>query len=274
LIDRHIPCIVKFTSGSYIVEKMWRILVIKNGTYDTDVVDIIQSIDHTIDVDVMLSINLTEKLSIEAINKYIGIIILGGDQSLTNRHDADYPYKYLNNLISYTKHWIKNNVYVLGICLGAQICGEAIGCHTIKMINPVLGYDHQIDVITQNKTIKNELLKNEIHNRLKYVLCCHNDCVDCTDCDNDAHMLEVVATHHGVPYMFKINNTVYGVQFHPEITPRIFDALSDHYPFDQSDKEFMINNSKEIISTTFFFIKNWLDMLNIAYNLLIPSKGI
>lgn len=243
---------------------MWRILVIKNGLYDTDIVDIIKSIDTMIDVDIVLSIDLTEKLSIEAINKYIGIIILGGDQSLTERHNDDYPHKYLNNLIIYTKYWINHNVYVLGICLGAQICGEAVGCHTIKMTNPVLGYGHSIDVITQNKTIKNELLKHEIHNRLKYVLCCHNDCVDCTECDK--HILEVIATRDGIPYMFKINNTVYGVQFHPEITPRIFNSLTDQYPFDQSDKDFMINNSKEIISTTFFFIKNWIDMLKDAYN--------
>src|SRR5436305_11506736 len=101
-----------------------RILIIKNGVCDTDIDYIIKTINQSINIDIVTSSTLTQTFCIEAVNKYIGIIILGGDQTLTNRHESNYVHTYLNNLIDYIKYWIKKKIHILGICLGDQMCAE------------------------------------------------------------------------------------------------------------------------------------------------------
>jgi len=234
---------------------MKSILIIKNGTCDTDIELIIKTIDQTIETIVIPSQSLTKSIIESKKNKYIGIIILGGYQSLTNRLDPSYQHKYLNDLIEYTKYWIKNEVCVLGICLGAQICAEAIGLKTIKMQHAISGYEKKLDIHNND-----EILKNELKNNLNNVLSCHYDCINYTN--NHEFSFKMIATYNNIPYIFKINEKVYCVQFHPEITLRIFNQIAKIYPFDNLTKQFILNNEDKVLRTSILFMRNWLDTLN------------
>src|SRR5579872_3499684 len=127
---------------------MRRILVIKNGECETDIKYIINKIDPTINVNIISSIELFKTTDPDKIiNRYNGVIILGGNQTLTNRHEISYKHTYLNDLIKCTRVWIEKKVKILGICLGAQIIGEAVGHKTIKMKKQITGYTNNINVI-------------------------------------------------------------------------------------------------------------------------------
>ena len=232
---------------------MYKILVIKNGNCDTDIKHLINLIYPLIVIDIILSKDLTDLLCKNVVTTYNGIIILGGYQSLTNRNDEKYEYTYLNNLINYTKYWIENNVNILGICLGAQIIGEANGLKTVKMSTHISGYEYDIEILKDDP-----ILKDGIKDSLKYVLCCHYDCISKpTDQNSDIDIIGII--DKGIPYIFKISKTIYGVQFHPEITRHVFEQISKTFPFNLSTVYFMIENENKILQTSIKFIRNWLD---------------
>lgn len=107
---------------------MKKILIIKNGSCDVEIPIkyYLSNIDKDIRFDVYMSKDIViQKNAFECL-KYDAIIICGGPQTLTNRHDMEYQHKYLNTLICYMRIWVKSCVPVLGICLGAQMISESI----------------------------------------------------------------------------------------------------------------------------------------------------
>ena len=187
--------------------------------------------------------------------KYDSIIILGGFQSLTNRHTIEYPYKYLNELIEFTKIWIQNNIYILGICLGAQIIGEALGCKTLPMGYTISGYQKNIKL----NIFDDNIIKNNIPIMMDYFISNHNDYVDIRNKNIDIIASLEIKNNMNVPYIFRYKN-VYGLQFHPEITLNILKKSSVAFNMDIIN---FANNNVDIIQyATYTLFKNWLDIIN------------
>jgi len=234
------------------------ILVIKNGICDTDIINILKYIDNSINIDIIHSNKLTQKRCYDIMTKYNAIIILGGHQSLVNRHQKDYPYKYLNNLIEFTKIWIDNNIYILGICLGSQIIGEALGCNTLSIGYNISGYQQNIKLHILNDNIT----KNNVSNMLKYIISNHNDYVKINN-----KQIKVIASletknKNIIPYIFKYKN-IYGLQFHPEITINTLKIIKNTYlTFDIDTINYAKKNIDIIKQTSYTLFKNWLDIIN------------
>lgn len=234
------------------------ILVIKNGICDTDIINIIKYIDNSINIDMIYSNKLTKKKCYDIMTKYNAIIILGGHQSLVNRHQKDYPYKYINNLIEFTKIWIENNIYVLGICLGSQIIGEAIGCNTLSIGYNIAGYQQNIKLHILN----DDITKNNVSNMLNYIISNHNDYVKI----NNKNIIVIASLETKnkdiIPYIFKYKN-IYGLQFHPEITINILKIIKNTYlTFDIDTINYAKKNIDIIKQTSYTLLKNWLDIIN------------
>ena len=139
---------------------MKKILIIKNGVCDVDktlqhiIHDINKNSNKIIQTYIMKSYDLVRLCEPKDCFLYDAIIICGGNQSLVGRHDDDYPYEYLNKLIEYTKIWIDStNICILGICLGAQIIGEACGFKTARLDFPVIGYQNDIRLCCSTTSI-------------------------------------------------------------------------------------------------------------------------
>lgn len=124
------------------------------------------------------------------LDKYSLIIILGGDQTLTNI----FEYKYLLNVVNFIHKCFENNKPILGFCLGCQLIGYAMGCKIVSSGKLNVGYD--CDIMNY-----------------KNVFRCHIDYIIPNE------KITVIEYFEQMPYLIKFRNNVYGVQCHPEITP-------------------------------------------------------
>lgn len=172
------------------------ILIIQNGlksthiiSYLTEEVTIIKSFEYDI--------------STIELEKYQGIIILGGHQSILEM--AKYPY--LAQLITLINQCQVAQKPVLGICLGCQLIAYARGYEIRKMPDPKIGFGYII-------------------NGYSAIFRCHQDYIIATP------PLEVLAVVDDMPYIIK-DKTMIGVQCHPDITP---DTLREY-----TDDETIIN---------------------------------
>lgn len=233
---------------------MKKLLIIKNGVLDIDKIlqQIILSIDSNIKIDVMQSYDLVLAMNVDDCLMYDAIIICGGNQSLIGRHDKDYSHDYLNKLIDYTKIWIENNMCILGICLGAQIVGEACGFKTTKLDHPVIGYQQDIRI---NKDCKHLLLDESFSKHLPHIMCYHLDFLlidnKCScDLKIDAHLC--MKTQDGylmIPYAFGLKNT-YAVQFHPEMNDELLCQLNCLLP--------SLEIKDDIYAASMEFFNSWM----------------
>lgn len=249
------------------------LLIIKNGKCSTDIKEIIYNINNNnsnfatdVDVQIVHSSDITDNFVRIVPTTYHGIIILGGSQSLVNRHKLDYPYQYLNKLIEYTKYWVDVGMYILGICLGGQIIAESMGYQTKALGYTESGYNKGIKLIYNNIS-GDPFIRPNIYDKFKYVLSLHNDYADITD----SEFIEIIATivdrnDRDIPYIFKVNNT-YGVQFHPEITINVLKIYCKTFTFDSSMIDYAKKHNNMIQKTSELLLNNWIDIIktNIIY---------
>jgi len=234
---------------------MKKLLIIKNGSCDVDksLQHIMRTIDTNIETFVIMSNDLIQTLKPADCLIYDAIMICGGQQSLIDRHNDDYLYPYLNNLIEFVKIWIHEyNMCILGICLGAQILGEACEFKTIRMKSPVIGYQQPIIV-----SISSLLDESDI----PFFMCCHHDCVEITNDINikikiDAHLK--VGTEL-IPYAFSIKRA-YGVQFHPEMNNDMLLQVKCFYAQVSELSQFTTTNEVRIREATMRFFRRWIGM--------------
>ncbi len=155
------------------------ILVVKNGYRETYVARYLDKFE------IVESRNSGEmERCWEEIGKYEMVIVLGGHQKVGDR-ELDGVKKLIELCVEIDKP-------LLGICLGCQLIGWAVGCEirtldgTCKGVCEVMGFEG--------------------------VFTCHDDYVVRND------RIEVLDMWKGMVYVFKIKGVrVYGVQCHPDI---------------------------------------------------------
>lgn len=267
---------------------MINILIIKNGTCNVD--NTIRNIllnniyQQKIYINTLCSCNSKDIENIKY-SDYNAIIICGGNQSLVGRLDNDYKYKYLNILIDLVKIWIDNNVNILGICLGAQIIGEACGYMTKHLNKPIIGYEQSIYLVETidnfNNSNNNNFFDTSFKNIMNYYMSCHYDYIDIfpeaknndilSEVDNINIMAVLDTTDFDIPYAFKIKNALC-VQFHPEIDTLMMAEIINLYSSNIDNdvnklqlikaNNYMSNNYTHISNATNIFFAKWLSSLN------------
>lgn len=244
---------------------MKRVLIIKNGTcsFEKSLSKILCDVDKDIHHDAIITINtidlINTKTAESCANEYNYIIICGGQQTLTNRKSPQYIHPHLNTLIEYVRIWIKLNVKVLGICLGAQIIGEACDNKIQRLSKPIIGFD-KFD--KHNHTFrfehnKQNLLSDWFESYIPFVLSCHADYVHILKESNV--IVELIMRMHNcdIPYAFRSNNA-YGIQFHFEINDILFDEVTELCYQLKDESEFYKTCRNAIHKTAREFLKRWL----------------
>lgn len=145
---------------------------------------------------------------------YDFLIIMGGPQSPTDL--VKFPY--LKDEIAFTKKAIERNKCILGICLGAQIIGEAFGAITEKSPHKEIG--------AFPITLTNE---GQIDPIFKYfpkqfeVMHWHNDM------PGIPKGATILAESEGCPrQIIRFKNNIYGFQCHFEMTPERISEMLDN----------------------------------------------
>lgn len=137
------------------------------------------------------------------IEEYAAIVIMGGVMGV---YEID-SHPWLLNEMKELEKSLKLNIPMLGICLGSQILAHIHGGKVIKGNHGMSVGFQPISVIEQD-----HIFGNELHN----IAVCkwHGDTFQIPE--------SAVRLATSEPYpnqAVRFNNGIYGVQFHPEITP-------------------------------------------------------
>lgn len=153
-----------------------------------------------------------------AISEFDFLIIMGGPQSPL---EID-QYPYLQNEIDLTKLAIANQKSVLGICLGAQIIGTALGAKTERSPNKEVGV---FPITLTNEADTDPIFK--LFPKQFDVMHWHNDMPGLT---NECVLL---AKSEGCPRQaIRYGEKVYGLQCHMEMTPELVKGMIEHCAHD------------------------------------------
>ncbi|BCS82905.1 putative glutamine amidotransferase-like protein [Cotonvirus japonicus] len=155
------------------------------------------------------------------LNDYSVVIILGGYQSVV---DID-KYSYLINVTELIKKCLTDKKPLFGICLGFQLIAYTLGCEIKSSGKLNVGYDTKI---------------------LGYenIFRCH---IDYIIPNNKITILEYF---DDMPYLYRHENHVYGIQCHPDIAPECVKKYSDNiesYNYAQANKDTINKNNAAII---------------------------
>lgn len=182
------------------------------------------------------------------------VIVMGGPQSAVNYHDYDYLVKEVE--------WIKKRLAhdhpFIGVCLGAQLIGEALGAKTEKSPEKEVG--------TFDVTLTAE---GKVHPYLQHiphtfpVFHWHNDM---PGLPNGA---EVLATSEGCPrQIIEFSPRILGFQCHFEVTPALVkgfltDADDDLKPsrFTQSKEQMLATDFTQMNLWLFHILDHWHQQL-------------
>lgn len=151
------------------------------------------------------------------------LIIMGGPQSPLKLDE----YPYIRDEIEFTRKAINNNKLVFGICLGAQIIGEALGATTLQSPHREIG-EYPVSVTEDGKSDPFFKHLYPTFNAIHW----HNDMPGLS-----ADMV-LLAKSEGCPHQaFRYGDKVYGFQFHAEFTLNDIEKLIKHAHSDlQADK--------------------------------------
>lgn len=185
------------------------------------------------------------------------IIVMGGPQSAGNTIESPY----LADEIVLIKEAIEVGIPVLGICLGAQLIGEALGARTERSPYKEVGV-FPIELTEEGR--KDPLLK-DLPKQFS-VVHWHNDMPGITA------EAKILATSKGCPrQIIRYSPLVYGFQCHPEITMKNMDAMLHHCQGDLMPGKF-VQTKQELQNTDFGSINKL--MIQILNNLLVLNGVI
>lgn len=145
---------------------------------------------------------------------YDFLIILGGPQSPTDL----IKFPYLQDEITFTKKAIEHNKCILGICLGAQIIGEALGAITSRSPQKEIG---AFPITLTEEGLIDPILKN-FPEQFK-VMHWHNDM------PGIPVGAKILAESPGCPrQIVRFKNNIYGFQCHFEMTLELINEMLSH----------------------------------------------
>ena len=194
-------------------------------------------------------------------NGFDFLIIMGGPQSIDEPQEK-YPYFDAETEIAFVKNTIDNKKSVLGVCLGAQIIGEALGAKTEKSPNKEIGFFE----LELTDAAKNNPVFSTFPHKF-FVGHWHGNMPGLTaDC-------EILATSKGCPrQLVKYSLKVYGFQCHFEFTPEAIDTMIENNSHELEDfKELpFIENATTLRSHDFTemngFLFRFLDSIEEQYS--------
>ena len=146
-------------------------------------------------------------------------IILGGSG---DTHAGDENLPWYESLMAYIQKAIDNNIPVLGICFGHQLLGRLYGARIV--CDPAQKELGSIAIRLNEEGQQDALFKGATDPL--YSIAGHNDSVV-----NLPPRLHVLASSDACPIQaFKVNgHSVWGLQFHPELTEQDFKARVEYY---------------------------------------------
>jgi len=137
--------------------------------------------------------------------RYGGLIFLGGPMS------ANDPLPYLNAEMRAIERAVAAGTPVLGVCLGAQLIAKALGARVFRNATREIGwFDIHLAKGAANDPVFNGLQSPEA------VFHWHSDTFDLPD---GAELL--AQSERTERQAFRYGRTVYGMQFHLEVTPQM-----------------------------------------------------
>ena len=136
--------------------------------------------------------------------------------------------EWINMLVEKTSLYIEEGVPVLGLCFGHQVIAEAVGGEVVDMDDYEIGY----------KAV--EMSDCEIFDGLgsiEYPFSTHKNKI--ADLPSD---IEIIAeTERSIQAIRKEDKPVFGVQFHPELTPRIAEKAINGKDIEEERKDRLLS---------------------------------
>jgi len=155
-------------------------------------------------------VELWQSKSLPSVDDCEAIISLGGPM---NVYETD-KYPFLQKEAAFLKDAIKNEVPVLGICLGAQLLAKIAGAKITKAPEKEIGWSK----VYFTKDAYHDVLFRGLENPLD-VFQWHEDTFDIP---NGVTLLATAKICRN--QAFRFSKCAWGLQFHPEMTENMFEA--------------------------------------------------
>jgi GMP synthase-like glutamine amidotransferase len=188
-------------------------------------------------------VNLETGARLPKIDDLSHIIILGGPM---NVYEED-RYPFLREEDLFIKEAIQRGKTILGICLGAQLIAKALGAKVFKSpVREIGWYDVSLTRIGSYDPLFSQLPKTFS------VFQWHEDTFEIPK------SAELIATSPSVPHQaFRYGETVYGLQFHLEVTEEMIREWTEASEEGTDSSELPIFSDAEIITETAIKIENY-----------------
>ena len=171
---------------------------------------------------------------------YSGMIILGGPM---NVYEED-KFPYLKDEDILIKKAVKNDMPVLGICLGGQLIAKATGAKVKKGTKKEIGwYDLKL-----TKDSRQDKVFNSLPGTIK-VFQWHGDTFDIPD-----GAVHLAGSGLFSNQAYRVGSSIYGLQFHLEVTQEMINRWISEYEEELSTLDYI--NAGRIISDTPVYIDN------------------
>ncbi len=152
---------------------------------------------------------------------YDGLVVLGGPMGV---YEEDI-YPFIKDEISLIKNAIKNNIPILGVCLGAQLLAKAAGANVYKGKKKEIGW-YKVELTDEGKRDGLFIGLPDGFTVLQW----HGDTFDISETGKCLASSELFPNQ-----IIKVGKNAYGLQFHLEVTEEMV-------------REWIDVNDKELIS--------------------------